>query len=117
MAVVYRSQVNTATRGGFAALVIAAHAVLIYAIAVSLSVVEPPSIIKDLNLVYIATPKPVEQPPEVKPPKLQAESELPIPAPVEAPRSKPRRSSNRSRCRRPRQSPSRHCRSSRRRWQ
>ena len=82
MAVVYRSQVDTATRGGFAALVIAAHFVLIYAIAVSLSVVEAPPIIKDIALVYIAPPKSVDQPPEVKPPKVKPEIKLP---PVEAP--------------------------------
>ena len=85
MAIAYRTQVNTATRGGFAALVIAAHFVLIYAIAVSLSVIEAPPIIKDVDLVSIATPKSVEQPPEVKPPKVEPAKELPTLAPVEAP--------------------------------
>jgi protein TonB len=87
VAVVYRSQVDAATRGGFAALVIAAHFVLIYAIAVSLGVVEAPPVIKDSDLVYIGLPKSVEERPEVKPPKAKPEIRLPIPVPVEAPPS------------------------------
>lgn len=79
MAVVYGTQVNSATRGGLAALAIAAHLVLIYAIAVSLNVVEVPPIIKDIGLVYVAAPRPVEQPPEVKPPKFKPEIKLPVP--------------------------------------
>ena len=86
MAVMYRTQVDTTTRGGFAALVIAAHFVLIYAVAVSLGVVEVPPIVKDSEFVYIAMPKLVEEsPPEVKPQKVEPEVELPTPVPVEAP--------------------------------
>lgn len=84
MAIAYRTQVNGPTRGGFAALVVAAHVIAIYAIAVSLDVVKAPPIIKDMDLVYIETPKPAE-PPKAQPPKIKREVELPVPTPLEVP--------------------------------
>lgn len=84
MAIAYRTQVNSATRSGFAALVIAAHFVLIYAIAVSLGMVKVPPIVKDSELIYIAMPKSVEESsPEPKAQKVKPEGNLPTP--VEAP--------------------------------
>jgi protein TonB len=86
MAVVYSTQVDPATRSGFAALVVAAHLALIYSVAVSLGVVEVPPIIKDSELIYISMPKVVEEsPPEVKPQQVKPEVVVPVQMPVEAP--------------------------------
>jgi protein TonB len=103
---VYQTQIDPGARGGLAALVIAGHLAIIYAMAVSLGIVEVPVIEKPLETVMIETqidePKPVapETPPvartqptvEVPPPEvpvieLPAETAIsvpPAPVPVES---------------------------------
>jgi protein TonB len=86
-----RQQSNTGTRTGVAALVIAAHVAVIYAIAVSLGVVEAPPIVESAKVVLVDTPKPVEPAPPVKAPEIrQPDLTVPIPdtvieTPVEPP--------------------------------
>lgn len=78
-------------RGGRAALVVAVHAVLIYAVATSLGIVEMPKVIKSMEAVMIDAP-PAQQ--ELKPPVVQPDlaqptlddmviPETPIDIPVE----------------------------------
>lgn len=59
----YRTQINPGTRGGLAAIVVAAHVAVIYAVAVSLGIVEAPVIEEPMEAVIIDTqieePKPV----------------------------------------------------------
>jgi protein TonB len=52
---VYQTQINPGARGGLAALVIAGHLAIIYAMAVSLGIVEVPVIEKPLETVMIET--------------------------------------------------------------
>jgi protein TonB len=82
---VYRSEVDTTTRSGFAALVIAGHCALIYAVAVSLGVVPAPPMIKEAQLVYVDMPQAVEDtPPAVQHHKIEPDVDVPVP-PVAAP--------------------------------
>jgi protein TonB len=64
---VYRTQtqINPGARGGLAALVIAGHIAVIYAVAVSLGIVEAPVIEKPLEAVIIDTQ--IEEPEPVVP--------------------------------------------------
>jgi protein TonB len=95
-----QQQTNPGVRGGAAAVVIAAHVAVIYAVAVSLGVVEAPPIIESAKVVMIETPKLVEpvEPapqPEFKQPDLTVpipetviETPVEIP-PIEAPAAAP----------------------------
>jgi protein TonB len=86
-----QQQTNPGMRGGAAALVIAAHVAVIYALAVTLGVVKAPPIVESAKVVLIATPQVVEpvepvQQPEIRQPDLT----VPIPdtvieTPVEIP--------------------------------
>ena len=86
-----QQQTNPGIRGGAAALVIAAHVAVIYALAVTLGVVEAPPIIESAKVVMIETPKMVEPVEPVKQPELkQPDLTVPIPdtvieTPVEIP--------------------------------
>lgn len=61
----YETQINPGARGGLAAVVIAGHLAIIYAVAVSLGIVEVPVIEKPLETVMIETQ--IEQPKPVVP--------------------------------------------------
>jgi len=86
-----QQQKNPGFRGGAAAIVIAAHVAIIYAIAVSLGVVEAPPIVESAKVVLLDMPKPVEPAEPVKVPELkQPDLTVPIPdtvieTPVELP--------------------------------
>jgi periplasmic protein TonB len=80
---VYRSQtqINPGARGGLAALVIAGHIAVIYAIAVSLGIVETPVIEKPLEAVIIDTQiEEPESPPET-PKVAKSEPTVDVPPP------------------------------------
>ena len=75
-----QQQTNPEARGGAAAIVIAAHVAVIYAIAVSLGVVEAPPIVESAKVVLLEMPKPVEPTEPVKVPELkQPDLTVPIP--------------------------------------
>ena len=86
-----QQQTNPGARSGAAAIVIAAHVAVIYAIAVSLGVVEAPPIVESAKVVLLEMPKPVEPTEPVKVPELkQPDLTVPIPdtvieTPVELP--------------------------------
>jgi protein TonB len=86
-----QQQANPGARGGAAAIVIAAHVAVIYAIAVSLGVVEAPPIVESAKVVLLEMPKPAEPTKPVKVPELeQPDLTVPIPdtvieTPVELP--------------------------------
>ena len=63
-----QQQKSPGARGGAAAIVIAAHVAIIYAIAVSLGVVEAPPIVESAKVVLLDVPKPVEPAEPVKVP-------------------------------------------------
>ena len=88
----YTTQTNKGTRTSAAAVVIAGHAAVIYALAVTMRVVEAPPIVEPIKAVIIDSP-PVEPepyvPPETPPVAQQPVVEVPLPeippmtAPVE----------------------------------
>jgi protein TonB len=86
-----QQQTNPGARGGAAAIVIAAHVAVIYAIAVTLGVVEVPPIVESAKVVLIETPKMVEPAEPVEVPELkQPDLTVPVPdtvieTPVELP--------------------------------
>src|SRR5262245_12390246 len=86
-----RQQSPAGVRSGVAAIVIAAHVAVIYALAVSLGVVEAPPIVESARVVLVNTPKIVEPPEPVKAPEIkQPDLTVPIPetvieTPVEPP--------------------------------
>ena len=86
-----RQESTTGVRSGVAAIVIAAHVAVIYAIAVSLGVVEAPPIVESAKVVLVDTPKLVEpaepiEAPEIKQPDLTVPiPETVIETPVELP--------------------------------
>jgi protein TonB len=86
-----RQQSTTGVRSGAAAIVIAAHVAVIYAVAVSLGVVEAPPIVESAKVVLVDTPKMVEPVEPVKAPEInQPDLTVPIPetvieTPVELP--------------------------------
>ena len=86
-----QQQTTPGVRGGAAAVVIAAHVAVIYAIAVTLGVVEAPPIVESAKVVLIETPKMVEPVEPAPQPELkQPDLTVPIPetvieTPVEIP--------------------------------
>ena len=78
----YTSTNNSATRTSAAAVVIAGHAAVIYALAVTMGVVEAPPIVEPIKAVIIDSP-PVEPephvPPETPPTAQQPVVEVPLP--------------------------------------
>jgi len=85
----YTTKINAGTRGGVAAMVVAAHVAVIYAVAVSLGVIETPPIMEPLKAVMIETPPPEPEkyvPPETPPVAAPPTMEVPLPeVPVIAP--------------------------------
>lgn len=78
----YTSKTNPGTRTSVAAVVIAGHAAVIYALAVTMGVVEAPPIVEPIKAVIIEAP-PVEPepyvPPETPPVAQQPVVEVPLP--------------------------------------
>lgn len=102
----YQTHINPGARGGLAALVIAGHLAIIYAVAVSLGIVEVPAVQEPLEAVFIDAqidePEPAapESPPvarsqptvEVPPPEvpvIEAPAELAISIPPPLPLPEP----------------------------
>jgi protein TonB len=79
---VYQTQINPGARGGLAALVIAGHLAVIYAVAVSLGIVEIPVIEKPLEAVFIETQinEPETVAPE-RPPVARSQPTVEVPPP------------------------------------
>ena len=81
----YRTQpIDSGVRGSAAILVIAAHVVIIYAIALTLGVVPAPDIVKHTTAAIIPTRDPLPQPvsDDFIPGPTRAYPELPVPQPV-----------------------------------
>ena len=78
----YTTRTNPGTRTSVAAVVIAGHAAVIYALAVTMGVVEAPPIVEPIKAVIIEAP-PVEPepyvPPETPPVAQQPVVEVPLP--------------------------------------
>ena len=86
----YTTRTHPATRTSVAAVVIAGHAAVIYALAVTMGVVEAPPIIEPIKAVIIDTPPPEPEPyvpPETPAAPQQPVVEVPMPEipPVIAP--------------------------------
>jgi protein TonB len=79
---VYTTKANRGTRTSAAAVVIAGHAAVIYALAVTMGVVEAPPIVEPVKAVFIDSP-PVEPepyvPPETPPVAQQPVVDVPLP--------------------------------------
>jgi periplasmic protein TonB len=79
---VYTTKSNPGTRTSAAAVVIAGHAAIIYALAVTMGVVEAPPIVEPIKAVFIDSP-PVEPepyvPPETPPVAQQPVVDVPLP--------------------------------------
>jgi protein TonB len=79
---VYTTYTKPAARGGVALAVIAGHAAVIYAVAVTLGVVEAPAFAPKMQVVMVATPEPVvEEPEPVKTPPV-TEPDIFVPEPI-----------------------------------
>lgn len=78
----YQTQIDPGARGGLAALVIAGHLAVIYAVAVSLGIVEVPAIDRPLETVFIETQldEPEPAPPET-PPAASSQPTVEVPLP------------------------------------
>ncbi len=76
--------IDPGVRGSAAILVIAAHVVVIYAVAVTLGVVPPPSIVPTTKAVFIQTTEPIPEPtpPVVEPVFPHKQIFVPAPEPV-----------------------------------
>jgi protein TonB len=79
----YTTRTNAATRTGAATVVIAAHAAVIYALAVTLGVVEAPPIIEPIKIQMIDEPvvEPKPEPPVPETPPMAHQPVLDIPVP------------------------------------
>lgn len=77
----YLTQTSSGARRGAAAIVIAAHVAVIYAVAVSLGVVEMPPIVEPMKAVFIEMPPPAAEPilPERRPDPAQPQMDVPAP--------------------------------------
>jgi protein TonB len=79
---VYTTHTNPGTRGGVALAVIAGHAAVIYAVAVTLGVVEAPAFAPKMEVVMVAAPEPVvEEPEPVRTPPV-TEPDIFVPEPI-----------------------------------
>ena len=91
----YRTQpIDSGVRGSAAILVIAAHVVVIYAIAVTLGVVPAPSLVPTMKAVIIPNTEPIPEPtPPVDEPVFQDRIVVPAPDPLPLPLPEPDRRS------------------------
>jgi protein TonB len=79
---VYTTYTKPGARSGVALAVIAGHAAVIYAVAVTLGVVEAPAFTPKMEVVMVATPEPVvEEPEPVKTPPV-TEPDIFVPEPI-----------------------------------